>query len=182
MDHLDSLIERNQAFAAQGFSADLKIIPSKKTFIIGCVDPRVDPATIFKLEPGEAVVIRNVGGRVDPALLETMALLRTVAKAAGNELGLGWNLILLHHNDCGIIGCYRHAPDLLSRHLGVTRAELEDMAISNPDRAVAVDIAALKANPQMTEGFMISGLVYDVHTGRVRTVVPAELLRPKTAR
>lgn len=182
MDYLDTLIRRNEDFAAQGFSADLKIIPSKKTFIIGCVDPRVDPATILQLEPGEAVVIRNVGGRVDPALLETMALLQTVAKAAGNALGTGWNLILLQRNDCGIIGCYRHAPDLLSRHLGVTRAELEDMAITDPDRAIAVDIAALKADPRMPDGFMVSGLVYDVHTGRVRTVVPAELLRPKPAR
>lgn len=42
MDYLDSLIERNQAFPAQGFSADPKIIPSKKTFIIGCVDPPFD--------------------------------------------------------------------------------------------------------------------------------------------
>jgi carbonic anhydrase len=181
MDYLDTLIQRNEAFAAEGFSSNLKIIPSKKTFIIGCVDPRVDPATIFKLQPGEAVVIRNVGGRVDPALLETMVLLQTVAKAAGNELGMGWNLILLHHNDCGIIGCYRHAPDLLSRHLGVTRAELEDMAITDPDRAVALDIAALKADPQMPDGFIVTGLVYDVHTGRIRTVVPAELLRPKPA-
>jgi carbonic anhydrase len=182
MDYLETLIQRNEAFAARGFSAALKIIPSQKTFIIGCVDPRVDPAHIFKLEPGEAVIVRNVGGRVDPALLETMALLQTVAKAAGNELGSGWNLILLHHNDCGIVGCYRHAPDLLSRHLGVTRAELDDMAIDDPDRSVAMDIAALKANPQMPDGFIVSGLVYDVHTGRVRTVVPAARLRPERSR
>ena len=181
MDYLDTLARRNEAFAAEGFSPDLKIIPSKKTFIIGCVDPRVDPATIFQLEPGEAVVIRNVGGRVDPALLETMTLLQTVAKAAGNELGAGWNLILLQHNDCGIIGCYRHAPDLLSRHLGVTREELETLAITDPDRAVAIDVAALMANQQMPDGFMVSGLVYDVHTGHVRTVVPATRLRPEPA-
>ena len=31
-----------------------------KPLIIGCVDPRVDPADIFGLKAGEAAVIRNV--------------------------------------------------------------------------------------------------------------------------
>jgi hypothetical protein len=50
-----------------------------KTMIIGCVDPRVDPVDIFGLVPGEAAVIRNVGGRITPATLQTMAMLRIVA-------------------------------------------------------------------------------------------------------
>ncbi|MDB5847379.1 MAG: carbonic anhydrase [Rhodoferax sp.] len=177
MDFLDTLHQRNQAFAADGFSSGLKMLPSQKTIIIGCVDPRVDPVDIFKLLPGEAVVIRNVGGRLNAATLETMAILRTVAEAAGQQLGTGWNLVVLHHNDCGIIGCYHHAPDLLSRHLGVSRTALDGMAIADPDAAVALDVAALKANPELPGGFMVSGLVYDVRTGLVKTVVPAGLLR-----
>jgi hypothetical protein len=65
----------------------LKIIPSLKTMIIGCVDPRVDPVEIFGLEPGEAAVIRNVGGRITPSTLQTMAMLRVVAKESGGEIG-----------------------------------------------------------------------------------------------
>jgi carbonic anhydrase len=41
------------------------------------------------IAPGEAAVIRNVGGRITPATLQTMAMLRTVAKASGGEIGLG---------------------------------------------------------------------------------------------
>lgn len=180
MDFLDTLRERNEACAEAGFSADMKMLPSKKTIIIGCVDPRVDPADIFKLEPGEVAVIRNVGGRLNTATLETLDILRTLAEAAGKQIGLGWNLVVLHHNDCGIVGCYRHAPDLLSRHLDVTRDALDGMAIAEPEQAVALDVAALKANPALPGGFMVSGLVYDVHTGRVKTVVPAALLREST--
>jgi|ERR1700738_5269563 carbonic anhydrase len=75
MNVIDTLIQCNQAFASSKFSADLKIIPSLKTMIIGCVDPRVDPVEIFGLEPGEAAVIRNVGGRVTPSTLQTMRIL-----------------------------------------------------------------------------------------------------------
>jgi carbonic anhydrase len=61
MTVVETLTQRNEAFASSRFSADLKIMPSMKTMIIGCVDPSVDPADIFGLLPGEAVVIRNVG-------------------------------------------------------------------------------------------------------------------------
>ena len=177
MEFLEVLDRRNGHFADHGFSKGLKMLPSQRTVIIGCVDPRVDPADVFGLEPGEAVVIRNIGGRIDPATLTTLAVLDTVAKAAGKDIGAGWNLVVLHHDDCGIIGCHRHAPELLARHLGVGVADLDGMAIADPHRAVALDVATLKANTALPGGFTVSGLVYDVGTGRVETVVPPSRLR-----
>ena len=181
MSFLDTLIARNAAFAGASFSADLKMLPSRKTIIVGCVDPRVDPVDVLGLEPGDAVVIRNVGGRINAPLLETLAILRSVAQAAGKDIGPGWHLVVLHHTDCGIIGCLHHAPDLLAKHLGVPPAGLDDLAISNPYQAVALDVAALKANPDLPGGFIVSGLVYDVATGRVATVVPPTVLRAEPA-
>lgn len=177
MDFLQTLIERNAVYAEQDFPAGLKIIPSRKTMIIGCVDPRVDPANVLGLQPGEAAVIRNVGGRVNPALLETLAILRNVSRVGGSELGDGWNLIVLQHTDCGIRGCYQNAPALLAGQMGVAEEGLGALAIDDPYQAVAIDVAALKANLQLPGGFKVSGLVYDVATGRIDTVVPAGLLR-----
>jgi len=94
MTVIETLTQRNKAFASSRFSTDLKIMQSMKTMIIGGVDPRVDPVDIFGLVPGEGAVIRNVGGRITPATLQTMAMLRIVAKASGGEIGLGWNLTL----------------------------------------------------------------------------------------
>jgi carbonic anhydrase len=42
---------------------------------------------------------------------------------------------------------------------------------------VVVDVAALKANPLLPGGFLVSGLVYDVATGRIEILVPPALLR-----
>ena len=95
MSVIETLTQRNEAFASSRFSADLKIVPSMKTMIIGCVDPRVDPVDIFGLAPGEAAVIRNVGGR-SPRQRSRQAMLRIVAKASGGDIGPGWNLIVLH--------------------------------------------------------------------------------------
>jgi carbonic anhydrase len=178
MTAIDTLTKRNEVFASGRFSADLKIIPSMKTMIIGCVDPRVDPADIFGLAPGEAVVIRNVGGRITPATLQTMAMLRIVAKASGGDIGLGWNLIVLHHTDCGITRLV-HSPELLAKHFGVAPTELDGLAIADPRKAVAIDVAALKGNPLLPGGFLVTGLIYDVTTGRIEIVVPPALLRPE---
>ena len=178
MTVIDTLTKRNEVFASSRFSADLKIIPSMKTMIVGCVDPRVDPADIFGLAPGEAAVIRNVGGRITPATLQTMAMLRIVAKASGGDIGLGWNLIVLHHTDCGITRLVR-SPELLAKHFGVTPTELDGLAIADPHKAVAIDVAALKGNPLLPGGFLVTGLVYDVTTGRIEIVVPPALLRPE---
>jgi carbonic anhydrase len=177
MDFLDTLIRRNADYAANNFTPDLKMLPLQRTMIIGCVDPRVDPMDILKLEAGEAVVIRNVGGRINPALFETMAILRAVARAGGQEVGASWNLIVLHHTDCGIIGCYHHAPALLAEYMCVAEDELEALAITDPYKAVAIDIAALRANPMLPGGFTVTGLVYDASTGMIETVVQPGLLR-----
>src|SRR5579859_3698688 len=79
MTTLDTLIERNQDFASHHVQKDLPLMPTLRTMIIGCVDPRVDPALLLGLKLGEAVVIRNVGGRITPATLQTMGRLNKVA-------------------------------------------------------------------------------------------------------
>ena len=43
MDIDKALIQRNADFAAHRFTSGLKMMPSLKTIVIGCVDPRVDP-------------------------------------------------------------------------------------------------------------------------------------------
>jgi carbonic anhydrase len=47
MTVLDDLASRNADFAAHRFRPDLRINPSRKTMLIGCVDPRVEPAQIL---------------------------------------------------------------------------------------------------------------------------------------
>lgn len=177
MSPVDSLIEANAAFAADGFDANLKIMPTRKMIILGCADPRVDPEDIFGLANGDAAVIRNVGGRVGPATLETMTLLRSVVQDRGGDIGAGWNFVVLHHTDCGIKNCRNHAPDVLARHMGVKPSDLAGLAIDDPYEAVALDVEALKANPNLPSALVVAGLVYDVATGLVRIVVPSAPLR-----
>ena len=176
MTTFDTLVERNGDFASHHFVKDLPLMPSLRAMIIGCVDPRVDPAHLLGLKLGEAVVIRNVGGRITPGTLQTMGMLNRVAQGEGGNPGGEFHLIVLQHTQCGIAHLEGN-PDMLAGYFGIGKEGLKAKAITDPYAAVAVDVAALKANPALPGNWLVSGLVYDVTTGLVDVVVPPAPLR-----
>ena len=179
-DIVTTLTSRNADFAQHRFIPGASMMPALQTIVIGCADPRVDPAHVLGLADGEALVIRNIGGRYTPATLQMMATLRAIAQAEGAAPGPGFNLIVLQHTDCGITRLGGQ-PELLAATFGIDQADLPAKAVSDPRAAVAVDVAAIKNNPLLPAGFIVSGLVYDVLTGLIETVVAPSSLRESTA-
>jgi carbonic anhydrase len=177
---VSTLTARNADFARHGFVPGQSMMPALKTLVIGCVDPRVDPAHVLGLAHGDALVIRNIGGRWTPGALQTMATLRAIAEVEGGTPGAGWNLIVLQHTDCGITRLGGQ-PELVAGTFGIDAAGLPAKAVGDPRAAVAVDVAEIKANPFLPADFVVSGLVYDVHTGLVETVVAPSKLREAAA-
>ena len=178
MNTLDSLLERNKDFAARESAGTLaSLLPQAllnvKAIIIGCADMRVDPAHVLGIKPGEAVVMRNIGGRITPGLLEQLGLLGRIGEVAGKIPGGGgeFHLIVLHHTDCGMTRLAGD-PALLAHYFQIQEGELKTKSVSDPRKAVAVDVAALRAIPALPREWLISGLVYDVATGLVEIVVP----------
>jgi len=174
---IDTLLQRNHEFAAHRFVAGLPMRPALQTIIISCADPRVDPAHLLGLEPGEAVVLRNIGGRITPGVLETMLMLGRIARAEGGIPGGEVHLIVLQHTHCGITHL-NEDPDLLASYFDISKEDLLAKEITDPRAAVAVDVAALKATPALPGNWLVSGLVYDTETGLVEVVIPPAPVRP----
>jgi carbonic anhydrase len=170
MNTVESLTQRNAEFAEQRFAAGLQMMPSLKAIIIGCVDPRVDPAQILGIELGEVAVIRNIGGRVTATTLQELALLRKLTQARGSDLDRGWDLVVLQHTDCGIVRLQKQ-PAMLASYLNIDEESLATRKVADPTAAVELDIAALRAAPALPSGLRISGFVYDVATGQIERVV-----------
>lgn len=175
MSTLDVLIERNATFAANEFPAGLGMMPRLRAMIIGCADPRVDPALVLGLDLGDAAIIRNVGGRVTPGTLQNMVLLRMLATQEATDPGGGWTLIVLHHTDCGITRLVNR-PEPLAEYLGVPIHAFDAGEVINPRASVVSDIAALRRVPGIPQQWLVTGLVYDVETGLVEEVVPLSQL------
>lgn len=165
----DQLLDRNDRFASTAHDPALRMMPTLRTIVIACVDPRVDPETVLGVTLGEVAVIRNVGGRVTPGVLDELALLRDVTRAAGGDLGSGWELIVLQHLDCGITRLPEDSPGLAA-YLGVEVAELAACHVGDPAAAVARDVELLRADDRLGAGIVVSGLLLDVADGRVTRV------------
>ena len=184
MNNLDAMLKRNKDFAAEQSAAGTlmpslpRSLPNVKAIIIGCADMRADPAHVLGIKPGEAVVIRNIGGRITPGLLEQLGLLARIGEVAGEIPGGGgeFHIIVLQHTDCGMTRLAGDA-DKLAHYFQITEGELKTKAVTDPRAAVAVDVAALRAIPALPGGWLISGLVYDVATGLVEIVVPPAPIR-----
>ena len=184
MNSLDSFLKRNKDFAARQSAAGTpmpslpRALPKVKAIIIGCADMRVDPAHVLGIEPGEAVVMRNIGGRITPGLLEQLALLGRIGEVAGEIAGGGgeFHLIVLQHTDCGITRLAGN-PAMLAHYFQIPEAELKKKAVTDPRVAVSADVAWLRAIPALPSEWLVSGLVYDVATGLVEVVVPPASIR-----
>ena len=184
MNSLDSMLRRNKDFAAKQFAGGAlmpslpRALPNVKAIIIGCADMRVDPAHVLGIKPGEAVVIRNIGGRITPGLLEQLGLLGRIGEVAGKIPGGGgeFHIVVLQHTDCGITRLAGD-PAMLARYFQIQEAELKTKTVTDPRAAVAADVALLRAIPALPGEWLVSGLVYDVATGLAEIVVPPAPIR-----
>jgi carbonic anhydrase len=184
MNNLDHLLQRNKEFAVQQSAAGTlmpslrRAMPNVRAVIIGCADMRVDPAHVLGIKPGEAIVLRNIGGRITPGLLEQLALLGRIGAVAGEIPGGGgeFHLIVLQHTDCGMTRLAGD-PAMLAHYFQIPEGELNAKALTDPPAAVAGDVAALRAIPALPGAWLISGLVYDVATGLVEIVLPPAPIR-----
>ena len=184
MSYLNEMLTRNEQFAERQASAGALLpslsqaLPNVKAIIIGCADMRVDPAHVLGLKPGEAVVMRNIGGRVTPGLLEQLGLLGRIGQVAGAIPGGGgeFHLVVLQHTNCGITRLAGE-PAMLTQYFQVSEEELMGKTVTDPRAAVTNDVAALRAIPALPGDWLLSGLVYDVATGLAEIVVTPARIR-----
>lgn len=177
MSDFKQLIERNTEFS-QGFShGSLPIMPEFLTIVLTCVDARVDPAHFLALQPGELVVVRNLGGRVNDSAIESIAILDTLAQKLGG--GKNVEVAVVHHNDCGVSRFSNpQLQQVLAQRINRDPSVIQEMVIVDPNESATADVELLKSSPLLGPAFNATGYVYDVTTGtleKARSVVAAEV-------
>lgn len=75
------------------------------------------------------------------------------------------------HTNCGIVNFTGDdRRDALAGFLGCSSGELSSRAVTDPREAVRRDIAILAASPQLPSELSVTGIVYDVQTGRTEVI------------
>jgi carbonic anhydrase len=170
---IDSALERNRAFAGAGYHRGAVAFPNLRLFVITCLDPRVDPAHFLGLGLSDAMVVRNVGGRVTPEVINDVAF---ICQLAESVLGDGplFEVAVIHHTQCGS-GALADDDFRVSyaRRIDVNEEGLLERAVLDPAETVRRDVERLATAPAVSPRVRVSGHVYDTTTGLVQTILPA---------
>jgi carbonic anhydrase len=153
----DSLLDRNRAYA-EGGPGDLPPLPRRGLVILTCMDHRVDPLAALGLELGDAMVLRNPGGRVTPALVQDLLVLAQVAQGRGSSLAQV-ELVLIQHTECGA----------------------NALSDTDPYEGIRADIGALTTDTSIPGALSVTGLVYETGNGRLELVERRAPLREGSA-
>jgi carbonic anhydrase len=173
--NIDRVLERNRTFAGAGGHEGAVVFPNLRLFVITCLDPRVDPAHILGLGLSDAIVVRNVGGRVSQEVINDVAFIGQIAEMMLPD-GPLFEVAVIHHTQCGA-GAF--ADDAFRRdyaeRIGAPESSLREHAVLDPIATVTHDVKRLRSAGAISPRIAVSGYVYDVVDGLVQTVIPAAL-------
>ena len=154
----DDLLEANRAFADHFALGGFDGVARKGVALVTCMDSRIDPLGMLGLEPGDAKIFRNPGGRVDSSALEALVL--------GVHL-LNVNRILIApHTRCAMASS---SEQELRERVGASAGQDASWqwfhAISDQRAALGQDVATVRAHPLIPDTVAVGGFIYDVDTG-----------------
>ena len=136
--------------------------PRMNTAVIACIDSRVEPNQILGGDQGDFHVIRNAGGLVtDDALRSLM-----VSQFNGTH-----RIVVMMHTDCAAMA-YPAAAERarLEKETG-QRIEFKLHPFDDLEAELQRGVSHLRSSPFLVQRDNIRGVIYDVDTGRLRTVV-----------
>lgn len=136
------------------------------TWIVTCMDARIDPFSAYGISLGDAHIIRNAGGSARDAIRSLVI----------SQQLLGTNeVLLIKHSGCGMLTFKNEdAHKVVETTLGTDGAQelagLDFLPFPDLDEAVRDDVAYLRGSKAVAEAVTVSGWVYEVETGKVRAV------------
>lgn len=162
MDATATLIERNQAYAADFDHGGLAAPPALKIAIVTCMDARLHAASAFGLDVGDAHVIRNAGGVVTDDVIRSLAI-------SQHHLGTT-EVMVVHHTKCGMLTFTdEEFAQALERETG-QRPAWESRTFKDLEQDVRDGVRMIRESPFLPHTDKVRGFVYDVATGEVHEV------------
>ena len=159
----EELVAANQQFAESYTLGQLPMPPARHVAVLACMDARLHPEKVLGIEIGDAHVIRNAGGRVDPGALRSLIISQ---KLLGPT-----EVLVIHHTDCGMLTFTNE--DLhkkLIEETGADASNIDFLPFSDLAQSVRDDVAAITSSPFINPGAKVTGYIYDVATGRLEPV------------
>jgi carbonic anhydrase len=154
-------LAENARYAATFDRPNLELPPSRKLAVLACMDARLTVEEVLGLRTGEAHIIRNAGGLATEDAIRSLVISQHLL---GTE-----EIIVIEHTGCGML-TFKDEP-VRASIAAATGAQSDLTLRSFPDleENLRKQLAAIREHPWVKD-VPVTGLVYEVETGRLRPV------------
>jgi carbonic anhydrase len=161
MSVTDELLANNSRYT-ESFSGPLPLPPAKGVAVVACMDARLNVYGVLGLNEGDAHVIRNAGGRAADALRSLVISQRLL----GTQ-----EVLVVHHTDCGMLTFDNATLQGICREqLGADASDIDFLPFSDVEQSVRDDMEIIRSSPLIPNDTRVTGVVYDVQTGKIHQV------------
>ncbi len=158
MDQFADLLDANRHFADSFDLGGFDGVARAGVAIVTCMDSRIAPLRMLALEPGDAKIFRNPGGRVTEAALEALVL--------GVHLLNVERILIVPHTRCAMTSA---TEDELRDKVGASAGQDAHWqhfhVVRDQVAALADDVRRVRTHPLVPDRVAVGGFVYDVDTG-----------------
>ncbi len=167
----DDVIDANRHYQTEFHDPDLPGRAAKGLAVLTCIDSRIDPLAMLGLHAGDAKIIRNAGGRATDDALRSLVL-------AANLLGVT-RVCVVQHTDCAMVGSTEDEMRArVEAARGVDASGWEFLTTTDQVAALRGDITRITSCELIPPDLEVAAFIFDVHTGRLDEVVPADVVEP----
>ena len=124
------------------------------------MDSRIVPLQMLGLQPGDAKIFRNPGGRVTEAALEALVL-------GVHLLGVERILVIPHTRCAVVLNSERALQDLVGESAGQDAAWQSFHVVTDQLASLEEDVMKVRSHPLIPARVAVGGFLYDVDTGLI---------------
>jgi carbonic anhydrase len=157
-DPFEDLLAANRTYAEDFTFGGFDGIAHRGVAVVTCMDSRIDPLRMLGLEPGDAKIFRNPGGRVTPQALEALVL-------GVHLLGVD-RILVVPHTQCAMASATEEQlHERVSASAGVDASWQPFHVVADQLAVLVDDVHRVRSHPLIPERVKVGGFLYDVDTG-----------------
>ena len=158
VEDFEDLLAANREYAAHFALSGFDGVAHAGVAIVTCMDSRIDPLRLIGLEPGDAKIFRNPGGRVTPQALEALVL--------GVHLLNVDRILVVPHTRCAMASASEAELRVrVGDSAGVDASWQSFGVVTDQVEQLREDVVKVRTHPLIGERAVVGGFVYDVDTG-----------------
>jgi carbonic anhydrase len=160
MSDFDDLLAANAAYAQTFPLSGFDGVARAGVAVLTCMDSRIEPLGMLGLQPGDAKILRNPGGRVTDEVLTGLIL-------GVHLLGVR-RILIVPHTRCAMAShTEAELREAVGRSSGEDTGGLTLPVVPDQEQALREDVARVRTHPLIPAEVAVGGFRYDVDTGRL---------------